>query len=133
MSGEMTAAAGEDAGEISLHDELAAALGADEPPAPDAAPSPETSEPRPPRAAGEPSVFDAAGAQPAPAEAKTIAPPPSWSATAKAEFAALPEVIRQEVLKREADIERGKAQLWNGSQARLNALEVAAHQKGTGR
>ena len=124
---EETLAGADEGAELTLHDELAAALdagggggGADEVPAPDAGPSP-ISEPTPPRAAGEPSASPSG--QPPAGEGKTIAPPSSWSATAKAEFAKLPEVIRQEVLKREADIERGKAQ-WDQKAARLNRLDA---------
>jgi len=56
-------------------------------------------------------------------EARTIVPPPSWSAAAKADFDTLPEHIRKEVLKREADIERGKAQ-WQSGAERLNRLDA---------
>ncbi len=53
----------------------------------------------------------------------TIAPPISWSATAKASFAQLPPHIQQEVLKREKDIENGKAQ-WDQKGERLNKFEA---------
>lgn len=74
-----------------------------------------TTEPGTPGAPGEPS--EASGPQ------RTIAPPPSWSAAAKADFDKLPEHIRKEVLKREADIERGKAQ-WDQKAHRLGRLDA---------
>ena len=58
------------------------------------------------------------------AQPQTSAPPPSWSAAAKAEFAKASPVIQQEVLKREADIERGKAQ-WQQGAEQLNRLTTA--------
>ena len=58
-----------------------------------------------------------------PAETRTIAPPASWSATAKAQFQALDPVIQREVLKREKDIETGKAQ-WDQKGERLNRLDT---------
>lgn len=57
-------------------------------------------------------------AQPAP-----ISPPPSWSATAKAEFLKASPVIQQEVLKREKDMEAGNAQ-WQEKGERLNRLDA---------
>lgn len=42
-----------------------------------------------------------------PPEAKPVAPPATWSAAAKAEFAKLPDVIRREVAKREQDFAKG--------------------------
>lgn len=57
------------------------------------------------------------------AQAGIIAPPSSWSATAKAEFAKLSPVIQQEVLKRERDMETGKAQ-WQQGAERLNRLDA---------
>jgi len=73
---------------------------------------PKPSEPKTPQA----------GAEPQP-QAGTITPPASWSATAKADFAALPQHIQQEVLKREADIEAGKAQ-WDQKAERFNRLDA---------
>jgi hypothetical protein len=70
----------------------------------------EPSEPPPP-----------AGGQEPPRE--TIRPPASWSATAKSRFATLDPVIQQEVLKREKDIETGKAQ-WDQKGERLNRLDA---------
>ena len=58
-----------------------------------------------------------------PAETRTIAPPASWSATAKARFESLDPVVQREVLKREKDIEQGKAQ-WDQKGERLNRLET---------
>lgn len=52
-----------------------------------------------------------------------IRPPSSWSATAKAQFAALDPVVQQEVLKREKDIEQGKAQ-WDQKAERFNQFEA---------
>ncbi|WP_448206486.1 hypothetical protein [Azospirillum sp. sgz302134] len=43
----------------------------------------------------------------APAQPASNAPPASWSATAKAEWAKLPPAIQQEVLKREGDVQKG--------------------------
>ncbi len=74
--------------------------------------------PTPAKAGGEP----AAGPGAADA-ARTTAPPPSWSAAAQAEFQSLPEHIRKEVLKREADMERGRAQ-WQSGAERLNRLDA---------
>ena len=55
--------------------------------------------------------------------APTIRPPASWSATAKAQFNALDPVIQQEVLRREKDIEAGKAQ-WDSKAAQFNKFEA---------
>ena len=57
--------------------------------------------------------------------ARATEPPASWSAAAKADFDRLPEHIRKEVLKREADIERGRAQ-WQSGAERLNRLVTFA-------
>lgn len=62
------------------------------------------------------------GAEPQPS-AETIRPPASWSAAAKADFAKLPPHIQQEVVKREADIETGKAQ-WDQKAQRFNRLDA---------
>ena len=79
----------------------------------------QSTEPRTPQAPAAP-----ANAQAAPAEAvQTSGPPPSWSAAAKAEFDKLSPVLKQEVLKREADIERGRAQ-WQQGAERLNRLDA---------
>ena len=126
------------ADDLSLREELANALAdagegaaaADSPPAAAAptrdahlrdasgrfarADNPSPTEPETPRAANEPAAAEAA---------RTIAPPPSWSAAAKADFDKLPDHIRKEVLKREADIERGKAQ-WQSGAERLNRLDA---------
>jgi hypothetical protein len=59
----------------------------------------------------------------APAFAGVTPSPVSWSAAAKADFQSLPEHIRKEVLKREADMERGRAQ-WQSSAERLNRLDA---------
>lgn len=64
----------------------------------------------------------AAGAEPL-ATPETIRPPASWSATAKADFAALAPHIQQEVLKREGEIETGKAQ-WDQKAQRFNRLDA---------
>jgi hypothetical protein len=58
-----------------------------------------------------------------PLETGTIRPPASWSATAKADFASLAPHIQQEVLKREGEIEGGKAQ-WDQKAARFNRLDA---------
>jgi hypothetical protein len=116
--------------EPSLRDEIAAAIEAEAPAAetapaePPAAPerddhgrfsAPETtetpSETDPPAGGGEPPT------------AETVAPPASWSAAAKARFQALDPVIQQEVLKREKDMDAGKAQ-WDQKGERLNRLET---------
>ena len=74
-----------------------------------------------------PLVLAKAGAEPAAGSgadaARTTAPPASWSAAAKADFQSLPEHIRKEVLKREADMERGRAQ-WQSGAERLNRLDA---------
>jgi hypothetical protein len=54
---------------------------------------------------------------------ETIRPPASWSATAKSQFAALDPVIQKEILKREGDIETGKAQ-WDAKGEKLNRYEA---------
>ena len=133
--------------ELSLRDELAAALsddtaaqgaagdtGAQAPaaPAPGASDAPAQPDPRardetgrfakqdiPAKTSPEPTPLAGAAE---PGATQTIAPPPSWSATAKAEFGKLPPVIQQEVLKREADIQNGKAQ-WDQKAERFNALD----------
>jgi len=51
-----------------------------------------------------------------------IAPPVSWSATAKSVFPSLPPAIQAEIVKREGDIERGRAQ-WQQGAERLNRLD----------
>ena len=128
--------AGDDTEHLSLRDELANALAdagegaaaADSPPAAaasardtqgrfaraerDASPSPH--EPEAPGAAD--------GSEDAPA-ARIPAPPASWSAAAKADFMSLPDHIRKEVQKREADMERGRAQ-WQSGAERLNRLDA---------
>lgn len=53
----------------------------------------------------------------------TIAPPASWSATAKAEFVKAHPAIQQEVLKREGDIAAGKAQ-WDQKAEAYNRLDA---------
>jgi len=65
---------------------------------------------------------DARRAADKPSERTAIVPPASWSATAKASFAALPPHIQQEVVKREQDVERGLAQ-WQTKGERLNRLD----------
>lgn len=95
--------------EPSLRDAISAAMGANAAgPADDAPQTP--SEPEPP-----------AGDEPRSVE--TIAPPAAWSATAKARFQSLDPVIQQEVLKREKDMEQGKAQ-WDQKGERLNRLDA---------
>lgn len=61
---------------------------------------------------------------------ETIRPPTSWSATAKAKFAALDPDIQKEILKREGDIEGGKAQ-WDAKGEKLNRYEalIAPHRE----
>ena len=77
----------------------------------DAPPTDLSTEPRTPSAPAAP-----------PARA-TSAPPPSWSAAAKAKFAGLDPELQAEVLKRERDIEHGKAQ-WQQGAERLNRLDA---------
>lgn len=57
-----------------------------------------------------------------PGSAPIIAPPASWSPAAKADFSKLAPHIQSEVLKREKDIEAGKAQ-WDQKAEKLNALD----------
>lgn len=64
-----------------------------------------------------------ASADAEPDAGQTIRPPASWSATAKADFATLPPHIQQEVLKREGEIEAGKAQ-WDQKANRFNRLDA---------
>lgn len=141
-----------DGDELSLRDELAAALTADAAsqdagtleatpaPAPAAAPATPAPEGETPAQAAD-RARDEAGrfakqATPVtpppdpktpsgaaePAATQTITPPPSWSATAKADWGKLPPHIQQEVLKREGDIQNGKAQ-WDQKAERFNALD----------
>jgi len=79
-------------------------------------------EPERPLAPAKAGADPAAGPDAADA-ARATAPPVSWSAAAKADFQSLPEHIRKEVLKREADMERGRAQ-WRSSAERLNRLDA---------
>src|SRR5579871_3545732 len=102
--------------ETSLRDEIAAAIEADAPAAREApaearALDVETPEPDPPADAPEP---------PSP---ETVAAPAAWSAAAKARFQTLDPVVQQEVLKREKDMDAGKAQ-WDQKGERLNRLEA---------
>lgn len=131
--------------DLSLREELAAALATDTNSAQEsAAPAPAAAEPPASdgRARDEHGRFapkeGVQAAQSIPTEPKTLqapaaaaegpqaqqqpsGPPASWSAAAKADFGTLPEHIRQEVLKREADIQRGLAQQQSGAE-RLNRL-----------
>jgi hypothetical protein len=63
------------------------------------------------------------GAEPQAEKQETIRPPASWSAAAKAVFDKLDPVVQQEVLKREKDIETGKAQ-WDAKGEKLNKFEA---------
>lgn len=54
---------------------------------------------------------------------EAIRPPATWSATAKAEFSKLPPIVQQEVLKREKDIDNGRAQ-WDQKGERLNKIDA---------
>ena len=121
----------------SIRDELTAAMGTDAP-ASEAAPAPATPAPKPegnalarapdgkfakaPEAAPNTPEPNAQAA-PGPDASQTIRPPASWSATAKADFATLPPHIQQEVLKREGEIEAGKAQ-WDQKANRFNRLDA---------
>ena len=120
---------------LSLRDELAAAMagdGGDQAAAPAPAETPAQAAERvrdeagrfaKPAEAGQiPSEAKTPQAGGEPPKPETIAPPASWSATAKANFAALPPVVQQEVLKREQDIEKGKAQ-WDQKAERFNRLD----------
>ena len=63
---------------------------------------------KPPLAAqAPPTVPPATGAAPAVAPVSGAKPPRSWSAEAKAAFAALPEPVKQDVLRREKEISQG--------------------------
>ena len=128
MSDEMTADAGEDGAGLSLHDELAAALAA----APlEPLDLPPVGEVRPEAGKGVHGARDGGLQPPSPAspgpppkgEDLASAPPPAWGAAAKAGFAALPEVIRAEVLRRESELERGQA-AWDQKAARLDRLDA---------
>ena len=133
--------AGDDTEQLSLREELAHALADAGEGAADADPSTAPAAParntlprdglgrfarseRP--AAPSPPEAEAPGAadgpEPAPA-VRDAAPPASWSAAAKADFVSLPDHIRKEVLKREADMERGRAQ-WQSGAERLNRLDA---------
>ncbi len=128
--------AGDDTEHLSLRDELANALADAGEGAADAAVSPAAAAPtrdaqgrfsRLERAeAPAPPEPEAAGAAERPdaaAAAEVSAAPASWSAAAKADFQSLPDHIRKEVLKREADMERGRAQ-WQSGAERLNRLDA---------
>ena len=71
----------------------------------------------------EPEAPSAAEGPEAAEAARATAPPASWSAAAKADFMSLPDHIRKEVQKREADMERGRAQ-WQSGAERLNRLDA---------
>lgn len=122
--------------ELSLRDDLAAAIeehgGMDPEPAPVAAAAAPTQD----RVRAPDGKFAKAGeaaqiqpkTEPLTSRPATEAPkapigaPVSWTAAAKADFDKLPEHIKSEVLKREADIETGLAQQQQGAQ-RLNRLD----------
>lgn len=127
-----------EAEDLSLREELAKALadageGAAAASAPPAAAAPardahsrdalgrfaRTADPAAPSHSNEPETPD----PPAAAPTGATTPPVSWSAAAKADFQSLPEHIRKEVLKREADMERGRAQ-WQSGAERLNRLDA---------
>lgn len=55
--------------------------------------------------------------------AKTILPPRSWTATAKADFATLAPHVQQEILRREGEIDAGKAQ-WDTKAEQFNKLDA---------
>lgn len=62
--------------------------------------------------------------EPAPQEpARTILPPRSWTAAAKAKFATLDPDVQQEVLRREKEIDDGKAQ-WDTKAEKYNKLDA---------
>jgi hypothetical protein len=126
-----------EAEDLSLREELANALadageGAAAAPVPSAAAAP-ARDPhsrdalgrfaRVERALNEPEAPGAEAGPDAAEAARTTAPPPAWSAAAKADFQSLPDHIRKEVLKREADMERGRAQ-WQSGAERLNRLDA---------
>lgn len=54
---------------------------------------------------------------------KTILPPRSWTAAAKAKFASLDPDVQQEVLRREKEIDDGKAQ-WDTKAEKYNKLDA---------
>jgi hypothetical protein len=58
-----------------------------------------------------------------PGAGSAIVPPSTWSATAKAKFAGLDPVVQQEVLRREQEMDRGRAQ-WQQGAERLNRLDA---------
>lgn len=116
--------------EISLADELRSHLQAEETPEPIDAPTevaetttePETAETRARDENGKFVKVEAKAVEPTaevapvatpeateaqPQEVTVSRPPATWSATAKAEFARLPDVVRNEIAKREADFSRG--------------------------
>lgn len=66
---------------------------------------PKAEEAKPEEAPAEVAAPEATEAQPQ--EATVSRPPATWSAMAKAEFAKLPDVVRSEIAKREADFSRG--------------------------
>lgn len=55
--------------------------------------------------------------------AKTILPPRSWTAAAKAKFNALDPDVQQEVLRREGEMDQGKAQ-WDTKAELFNKLDA---------
>ena len=140
------AAAPESSGEDSLRADLAAAIAGasdDAPAARDEGAAPDAPAAEAARARDEAGRFakpgDAAHAaaktnsnsnsettaptQAEPSEPTAIAPPASWSATAKAAFAKADPVIQREVLKREAYMMNGAAQ-WQSKGERLNRLDA---------
>lgn len=101
--------------EISLADELRSHLQADETPAepeaeaePEAVKAPESAEPAvdTPEKPAEPTEPEDSAKEETPQD-NLARPPATWSATAKAEYAKLPDTVRKEIAKREADFSRG--------------------------
>ena len=58
-----------------------------------------------------------------PAKAPAITPPVTWSATAKAKFAGLDADVQGEILRREQEMDQGRAQ-WQQGAERLNRLHA---------
>ena len=73
-----------------------------------------------PKVDNKPEVTQAAPAQGEEPE-RTILPPRSWTAAAKAKFATLDPDVQQEVLRREREIDDGKAQ-WDSKAEHYNRL-----------
>lgn len=112
-------------GDDDLEADIRAAMG-EEPAEPAAAPQPDAAAPsRDDHGRFAPKLDKAADlAEPAPEEpARTILAPRTWTAAAKAKFATLDPDVQREVVRREKEIDDGKAQ-WDSKAEQYNRYEA---------